>query len=60
VDIGGGALDGITDVREVVERIGESAVRTYQERVRHNTVYTEVDVTRTRERVTKARTVIDA
>ncbi|WP_405469463.1 hypothetical protein [Streptomyces canus] len=60
VDIGGGALDGITDVREVVERIGESAVRTYQELVRHNTVYTEADVTRTRGRVTKARGIIDA
>ncbi|WP_405658308.1 hypothetical protein OG379_01175 [Streptomyces sp. NBC_01166] len=60
VDVGGGALDGITDVREVVERIGESAVRTYQELVRHDTVYTEVDVTRTRERVTKARSIIDA
>ncbi|WP_328503377.1 hypothetical protein OG828_34555 [Streptomyces sp. NBC_00457] len=58
VDIGGGALDGITDVREVVEQIGESAVRTYQELVRHNTVYTEADVTRTRERVAKARSII--
>lgn len=57
-DIGGGALDGITDVREVVERIGEPAVRTYQELVRHSTVYTDADVPRTRQRVTTARSVI--
>jgi hypothetical protein len=58
-DIGDGAVDGITDVREVVERIGESAVRTYQELVNHSTVYSEVDVTRTRERVAKARSIIE-
>ncbi|WP_405798945.1 hypothetical protein [Streptomyces sp. NBC_01506] len=58
--MGGGALDGITDVREVVERIGEPAVRTYQELVRRSAVHTEADVTRTRQRVATARGIIDA
>ncbi|UGQ14686.1 hypothetical protein LO772_14535 [Yinghuangia sp. ASG 101] len=60
VDVGGGALDGITDAPEVIERIGEPAVHTYQELVRHSTVYTEADVTRTRQRLTKARSIIGA
>jgi hypothetical protein len=58
VDIGGGALDGITDVSQVVERIGEPAVRTYQELVSHGHCYTDADVTRTRWRVTQARTIV--
>lgn len=58
VNVGGGALDGITDVSEVVERIGEPAVRTYQELVRHGHCYTDADITRTRRRITLARTIL--
>ncbi|MEV7426918.1 hypothetical protein [Streptomyces sp. NPDC091212] len=60
VDIGGGALGGITDVSEAVERIGEAAVRTFQELVRHGHCYTDADVTRTRRRVTQARAIVGA
>lgn len=55
-----GALDGITDASEVVERIGEPAVRTYKELARHGRRYAEADVTRTRARVTQARTIVGA
>lgn len=58
VAVGGGALDGITDVSEVVERIGEPAVRTYRELVSHGHRYTDADVTRTRRRVSQARTIV--
>ncbi|MFD3729293.1 hypothetical protein [Streptomyces sp. NPDC058671] len=60
VNVGGGALDGITDASEAVERIGDPAIRTYQELVRHGHCYTDADITRTRRRITQARTILGA
>ncbi|GAA4923018.1 hypothetical protein LX16_5081 [Stackebrandtia albiflava] len=58
VDVGGGALDGVTDASEAVERIGAPAVRTYEELVRHGHRYTDADVGRIRWRITRARTIL--
>ncbi|MEU6658237.1 hypothetical protein [Streptomyces sp. NPDC046821] len=59
-NVADGALDGITNVFRVVDTIGEPAVRTFEELVRHGHRYTEADVDRTRRRVAQARELIGA
>lgn len=54
----GRALLGITDVSVVVKRIGDPAIRTYQELVRHGSRFSEHDIARIHERVTKAREIL--
>ncbi|WP_152360788.1 hypothetical protein [Microlunatus speluncae] len=60
IDVGGGALDGLTDPTEVVDRIGESAIQTYRELLRHGVRSTHDDVVRTEHRITQARAIIAA
>ncbi|WP_326795823.1 hypothetical protein OG946_10245 [Streptomyces sp. NBC_01808] len=57
-DVGDSPLDRVTDLARVIKRIGEPAVRTYEELVRHGQNYTRFDVSRTRSRIVQARTVL--
>ncbi len=60
IDAGGGALEGITDPAELVERIGGSVIQTYRELLRHGIRSSPEDVARTERRVTQARVIIGA
>ena len=60
IDVGGGALDGLTDPAELVERIGGSVVQTYRELLRHGIRSSPEDVARTEHRVTQDRAIIAA
>lgn len=58
IEVGGGALAGLTDPAQLVEELGESAIQTYRELVRYGSRYTDDDIARTQHRVTRARAII--